>query len=90
MTTEHITLFYAYLLPIILITLMSLFLRTCVRLKGGKKIPRILPLTLIPASFLPLLGAIIALMMIFTVAGNLTGGSWTIVDNKFTRFWLND
>jgi hypothetical protein len=81
---------FVYIFPIIVVILECWFLRVCVRLKGNRKVPRILVASLILISFIPILGLILSALFIFIVAMLINGEDLEVVDNKFTRFWIND
>jgi hypothetical protein len=84
------TAFFVYILPIILVMLECWFLRTCVRFENGKKVPRLLLLLLMLASFVPVLGLIESIAFIAIVAFNISFDDLEIADNRFTRFWIKD
>jgi hypothetical protein len=82
--------FFIHVLPVILVILECWFLRTCVRLEDGEKIPRLILLLLILASFVPILGVVVAILTAVIVPVIISFGELEIADNKFTRFWIKN
>ena len=82
-------LFLTYVLPIVVVTLGGIFLRTCVRIEG-RKIPRLLIFLMIGISFIPIVGIaeIVIVPLIFTLVVVGAELDCEIIENSFTRFWI--
>jgi uncharacterized oligopeptide transporter (OPT) family protein len=59
-------------------------------LENGKKIPRLLLVALILASFVPILGMTVAIVTAIVVPLFISFEEIDVVDNKFTRFWIKN
>jgi hypothetical protein len=89
---------FVYILPVILVILECIFLRTSVAIpaksrygeepryseESARRVPRLLILFLVIISLVPILGLVEAVLIPIIILAN----NWEIKDNRFTRFWI--
>lgn len=77
-------LFLIYILPMFLVGLEIIFMRTCLT----PKIPRIICLIAFVAALVPILGATVSIALPIIICNLLDGNDVELVDNRFNRFWF--
>lgn len=84
------SLFFGWLLPLILVVLEAIFVRKCVQKRNGDPLPRFWVWISVIAALCPVAGWIIFGVWIVLLIMGLSEpySSWTFIDNRFIRFWF--
>lgn len=77
-------LFLIYILPMFLVGLEIIFMRTCLT----PKVPRIICLIAFLVALVPILGAMVCIALPVIICYLLDENDFELVDNRFNRFWF--
>ena len=80
--------FFAFILPMILVLATVVFLRTCCERALGKPVPRLLCCALALLSLIPIGSWIALFLLIVAIWNNIADDDLTLKENRFTRYWF--